>query len=383
MKTLYTILGCLLILFLFAACGKESRKEQHELRVTADKTSKQSVEDAPALKIIKNYYALLNEKKIKQAYEISKQNVPFETFNSWYKGLISIKAYRFSKQDDGSYLFTVDMQEKETSAAKAERIIYYKFTVDMSVSGGRIKDSTVETVAKRSTEIIKPGNTYYIKYLEGAVVFNDLETLNYLYTIDYTMKVNVLEKKGNYCKISFIHSGEEKQGWVFSQDLSSEIEKYDINGTKNINKIPRYLVMIPLAQEDDYKYFQTDEYKESIDDGCGPCPDMEIEELNFTPVKESRYGCPVVSIEDNNPGDTGEYIYIYEILESDLPGNLTCKANITSGLGTPSVKRLYDVVLNFYFSDDFQNLEIDAADNGEELLLTDFGFLDNKFIRVH
>lgn len=68
--------------------------------------------DTPAIAFIKNYYANLGSGHIKEAYDVSKKSVSYETFVGWYKNTSGVSVDNVQSIDDTKYSLELTLKEK-------------------------------------------------------------------------------------------------------------------------------------------------------------------------------------------------------------------------------------------------------------------------------
>jgi rhodanese-related sulfurtransferase len=89
-------------------------------------------------RFIAQYYNNLGTGQVWAAYAVSKKNVPFETYSSWYSAVTKTEVERIEMISEGHYSIKVKLFEGE-----AETL----YGVLMTLQGGRITESTVRIIA--------------------------------------------------------------------------------------------------------------------------------------------------------------------------------------------------------------------------------------------
>jgi len=96
----------------------------------------------PMQNFILSYYQNLGTGNIQEAYDVSKKNVSYETYLSWYENVTSAEIEQIEKLDENKYSLSVALTENGQTT---------RYAVIMTIAGQsdslRIEDSTVRTLS--------------------------------------------------------------------------------------------------------------------------------------------------------------------------------------------------------------------------------------------
>lgn len=103
----------------------------------------------PREHFILSYYKNLGTGKIKEAYDVSKQNVSYETYLSWYKNVTSVEVEQIEKIEENKYSLSISLTE-------GDQITRYAVVMTLKEMNGffRIIDSTVRTLSTESPKVV-------------------------------------------------------------------------------------------------------------------------------------------------------------------------------------------------------------------------------------